>query len=101
MSQESLAIYNTHRKYQVEQGTFSETGLIDGSIEVSGVFDDHYDFGNKDAGNVMQNSHRVKFLVDTVPAFTPKVSKLVLDRGTYIIMKSDKDDQGVPRLWLK
>lgn len=101
MSQESLAIYDTHRQYQVEEGKFSQTALIDGVTELKGIFDDHYYYGQKDAGNVPQQSHQKRFLVNTIPVFTPKVTTITIDSNKYIIIRSDKDKYGVPRLWLK
>jgi len=43
MSTETLAIYDKHRKEQVEEGTFSETFTIVASLnEFKGVFDESH-----------------------------------------------------------
>lgn len=100
MSVESLNIYNKHRKSQVENGKFSEIGLI-GAIEILGIFDDHYYFGKSDGGNQPMQAHQLRFLVDSIPTFTERSTVIKIRNVDYVIMKADKDENGVPRLWLK
>ena len=101
MSQDALDIYNTHRKFQVEEGSFSQVGIIDGTILCNGIFDNHYFNGVKDGTNIPAMTHQKRFLVDSIPIFTPQSSKIVIDSKEYVIMKSDLDKNGVPVLWLK
>lgn len=101
MSQTALDIYADHKKYQLEEGTFSETAILQDLSEVKGVFDSHYAQFTKDAGNVLKQSQKPRFLVDSVPTFTPQVTKITINSIEYVIMKATEDDRGIPVLWLK
>lgn len=101
MSQDALDIYNEHRKYQIEEGSFSEeTALLNGSTEIKGVFDNSYGLTNKDTGNVTKQKRKPRFLVDIVPTFEPNVSTLTVQGDTYLINKATEDEYGIPVLWL-
>jgi hypothetical protein len=102
MTTAALEIYDQHRKYQLEEGVFSEgvPAIVDGTIEVKGVFDDSHIVGSKDGGNVLARKRSIRFLVDTVPTYTPKQSTIVIDGITYKMIRDDKDKRGIPVLWL-
>ena len=100
MTTDALEIYAEHRKYQLEEGSFSETGIIDGSTDVKGVFDDSHKTIGRDGGNVTGHKRDIRFLVDTVPSYTQRTSTIVIDGKTYKVMRDDKDDRGIPVLWL-
>jgi hypothetical protein len=103
MSQSALDIYAQHKKYQVEDGTFSETALFNGVDDLKGIFDESYATGSKDAGNVNQQFKKPRFLVDVVPAgVIPNTTELQVNGVDYIITKvSGTDERGPQVLWLR
>ena len=100
MSAEALAIYDAHRKQQVEEGTFSETAILEGGSEIKGVFDDSLMVGSLDAANQPRQSSRIRFLVDQLPTFEPRVTKITIRSIEYTIQKGDEDANGIKTLWL-
>ena len=102
----ALDVYDDHKEFQIEGGTFSESFTFDPdgvATTIKGIFDESYITDERDQGNVRQQKLKPRVLVYEIPSgVVYKESKLYIPRldKTYTILKADKDDQGVIRLWL-
>ena len=75
---------------------------MDGSIDISGIFDEHYAQGAKDGGNVTQQFKRPRFIVNEKLSITPNTSTLQVRSIDYIIVKQTGNDyNGMNILWLR
>jgi len=92
------------RKSQIEDGVFSETFYLNPATTrdvIKGIYDDSYLTEDDDQGNVRQQKRKPRVLVDTIPATVVFRSTQIEVRGVvYTIQKGDRDDEGIPRMWL-
>jgi len=67
----ALDIYDAHKEFQLEEGSFSESFILDPSgaaTTIKGVFDESYITDEKDQGNVRQQKMEPRILVYEIPA---------------------------------
>ncbi len=101
MSNDTVDLYNEKKKELIEQGSNSQEAILDGATTIFGIFDESFTTGSNDSGNVPQRIKKPRFLVDTIPAFTPTLTTLEINSVTYIINNaSGKDKNGYSILWL-
>lgn len=94
----------TQRKFEIEEGPFSEAFYLDPSgvrASFRGIYDEPYSVGDKDSGQVRQQMRKPRIIVDTIPEGVIPQTTLVEVRGVVtLIQKVDRDPEGVPRMWL-
>lgn len=100
----ALDIYDQHRMEQVENGVFSEDFILDpsgvGTI-IKGIFDEAYATDNQDQGNVRQQRRTPVILLASIPAgITPQSTQITVRGVNRTIYKVDRDENGIPRMWL-
>ena len=103
MSLETIDMLNEDRKNQVEESPSSEEFSVVDSIETfKGIFDRALFQSKTDEGNVRGNYMRPLIMVSTIPSFlVEEDSVIVRENGeSYTFKYADKDEEGVPVLWL-
>lgn len=100
----ALTEYSTQLETQIEDGPFSETFTIDPSgvaTEVKGIFDNSYDQGDRDQGNVRQQHKKPRVILASVPSgVTARATQIEVRSQTYTIQKIDEDGNEAVTLWL-
>lgn len=101
MSQETIDALNVQKKAQIEESPFSETFQIVGGGSFKGIFDDAYDTGMSDGGNVTQRSTCPAIMVYEEPAGLVKGSEILReDLTSFKWRRTGLDTEGIPVLWL-
>jgi len=103
MSQDALDIYKLHRLEEIENGTFSEPFIrtTDSAI-FKGVFDLSPDQTDSDAGHVDQKQLKPRILVTAFPVDLDVNDEITRSytSETYNVQFFERDDQGIPVIWL-
>jgi len=101
MSLETLDILNNDKKNQIELSPFSETFQIVGGVSFIGIFDDAYDTGMVDGGNVTQRSTCPAIMVVEEPTGLIKGSEIERESGElFTWRRNGTDSEGVPVVFL-
>jgi hypothetical protein len=100
----ALDVYDDQRTEQIENGPFSEEFILDPSgtaTPIRGIYDDSYITDERDQGNVRQQKRKPLILISEIPSgIVPKTTLITVRGVDRKIQKIDRDENGIPRLWL-
>ena len=101
MSLTTIGILREQRKNMIELDPSSETFQIVGGGTFIGIFDDAYDMGSKDSGNVTMRSTCPAIMTAEEPAGLSKdVEILREDLTPFTWRRTGTDEEGIVAIWL-
>ena len=103
MSTDALDAMNAQMVEAVENGPFAQTFTLDPSgsaISFKGIFDNAHEDQGKDGGGVPRQSRTPRILVSEILAGFVREAEVSDGTTTWKISKAEKDDQGIPVIWL-
>ena len=103
MSTDALEVMNAQMVEAVENGPSSQEFTLDpdgSAITFKGIFDNATENDNQDSGHVRQQSRTPRILVSEILDGFVREAEVTDGTTTWHISKPDKDENGIPVIWL-
>lgn len=103
MSTDAIELMNSQFEAFIEGSPSSQEFTLDpdgSAISFYGIYDEAYENDNEDSGHVRQQSRTPRILVHEILSGMVRDAEITDGTNNWKISKTEKDENGVPIIWL-